>query len=207
MLASLADRLQRAGRTTVLLVLPNNATGDLRGQADILATRVGALIKGGAPSVDLVGYSAGGIVVGLFVATHPEQVRRIVSIGSPLHGTNLAGLAAGLLPSSCPAACQQMVPGNPLLSSLDAAEPARTGVPWMSVWTTHDQVVQPADSARLPGAVNIALQTVCADDAVTHIDLPGDPLVAALTLRGLSTSDVASPAASECAALRVVGAA
>jgi triacylglycerol lipase len=206
MLLSLVSRLRRAGRATTLLQLPNNAMGDLHGQAQLLGAQVSRLLKAGAASVDLVGYSAGGIVVGLFVAAHPQQVRRVVTIGAPLHGTTLAGVAANLLPSQCPVACQEMVPGSEVLSSLDAAEPARTGVPWMSMWTTLDQVVRPADSARFSGAVNIALQGVCADDQVTHVDLPADPLVAALTLRGLGTGAVNAPAAGECAALRALGA-
>jgi triacylglycerol esterase/lipase EstA (alpha/beta hydrolase family) len=207
MLVGLADRLHRAGRTTILLQLPNNAEGDLREQAQVLEARVTQLLKTGAPSVDLVGYSAGGIVVGLFVAAHPQDVRRVVSIGSPMHGTDLAGLAAGLLPSACPVACQQMVPGASLLASLVGAEPARTGVPWLSLWTTHDQVVQPADSARVNGALNVALQDVCADDTVDHINLPADPLVAALTLKGLGTDVTAVPKAADCTALRKLGAA
>jgi hypothetical protein len=206
MLVGLSDRLHRAGRTTTLLQLPNNAEGDLREQAHVLEAKVTELLKAGAPSVDLVGYSAGGIVVGLFVAAHPQQVRRVVSIGSPMHGTDLAGLAAGLLPSACPVACQQMVPGTSLLASLVGAEPARTGVPWLSLWTTHDQVVQPADSARVTGATNVVLQDVCADDTVDHINLPADPLVAALTLKGLGTGVTAVPKAADCVALRALGA-
>ena len=205
MLESLAARLHRAGRTTVLLAIPNDATGDLRGQADLLGAKVRALLTAGAPSVDLVGYSAGGVVVGLFVAAHPQDVRRIVTLGSPLHGTRLAQVAAAFAPATCPIACQQMEPGTSVLASLDAAEPARTGAPWLSIWTTHDEVVVPAESARFDGAVNVALQSVCADDTVDHIALPADALVAALTLRGLSTTAVTIPVPSECAALRAQG--
>ncbi|MDQ1487239.1 MAG: triacylglycerol lipase [Actinomycetota bacterium] len=206
MLAALAQRLRNAGRTTILLAIPNNATGDLRSQAALLGARVAGELKAGAPSVDLVGYSAGGLVVALFVADHPQDVRRAVAIGAPFHGTNIAGLAAGLVPSMCPTACQQMVPGSPLLPMLDAAQPARSGVPWMSMWTAHDQIVQPADSARFAGADNIALQNVCADDAVTHIDLPADPLVAGLTLKALGVAAMPSPSASDCSGLRSLGA-
>jgi triacylglycerol lipase len=206
MLVSLANRLHRAGRTTVLLAIPNDATGDLRGQADLLGAKVRALLKAGAPSVDLVGYSAGGIVVGLFVAAHPQDVRRIVTLGSPFHGTRLAQVAMAVAPATCPTACQQMVPGTSILSSLDAAVPARTGVQWLSMWTTHDEVVIPADSARFDGALNISLQSVCADDTIDHIALPADPLVAALTLRGLSTTAVAIPTRGDCTALRADGA-
>jgi triacylglycerol lipase len=205
MLDGLAARLRKAGRTASVLALPDDATGDLRGQADVLAASVSLDLKKGAPSVDLVGYSAGGIVAALFVAQHPTEVRRVVSIGSPLHGTALAGLAARLLPSQCPVACQQMAPDNPLLVTLSAADPARTGVPWTSMWTTRDEVVSPPESARFNDATNLVLQDVCADDASTHTTLPADPLVAGLTVRALGVRTVASPSASDCSALRALG--
>jgi triacylglycerol lipase len=206
MLDGLAARLHKAGRTASVLALPDGATGDLRAQADVLAAQVSLALKRGAPSVDLVGYSAGGIVAAIFVAEHPTEVRRVVSIGAPLHGTALAGLAARLLPSQCPVACQQMAPDNPLLATLSAADPARTGVPWTSMWTTHDEVVNPPESARFADATNLVLQEICADDTSAHLGLPADPLVAALTLGALGVGDVASPSASDCSALRALGA-
>jgi triacylglycerol lipase len=207
MLSALAVHLEKAGRTAIVLALPGNAEGDLHGQADILAARVTLALKAGADSVDLVGYSAGGVVIGLFVAAHPEDVRRVVSIGSPLHGTQIAGLAVALnLPASvCGVACRQMAPGTSLLASLDAAEPAVTGVQWTSMWTTDDQVVLPPDSARFAGATNVVLQQICADDVANHLNLPADPLVIGLTLQALDTAKPASPSASDCTSLRAAG--
>jgi triacylglycerol lipase len=207
LLDRLAQRLQRAGRTTIMLALPNAATGDLRGQERVLAARVDRALTAGAASVDLIGYSAGGIVVALFVEADPSHVRRVVALGAPLHGTRLAGLAAGLLPSACPTACEQMVPGSSLLASLDAASPEHTGVPWLSVWTARDQVVTPAESARFAGAQNLELQSVCADDTATHVGMPDDPLAAGLTLRALGTTPLPLPSASasQCSALRALG--
>ena len=171
-LETLANRLHSAGRTTILLALPDDATGDLNAQAGVLAARVTEALKAGAPSVDLVGYSAGGIVIGLFVAAHPKEVRQIVTIGSPLHGTQIAELGVTLnAPASiCPTACREMAPGSAVLTSLTAAEPAKTGVPWTSMWTNDDQVVLPPDSARFTGATNIVLQDVCADDTANHLN-------------------------------------
>jgi triacylglycerol lipase len=208
MLAALAVHLEKAGRTAIVLALPDNAEGDMTVQAGILAQRVIEAIAAGASSVDLVGYSAGGVVIGLVVASHPQLVRRVVTIGSPLHGTQIAGLAVTLnLPASvCPEACRQMAPGTSLLASLDAAEPGVTGVPWTSMWTTGDQVVLPPDSARFTGATNIVLQQVCADDTANHLNLPADPLVIGLTLNALDTSQPGSPTASDCTRLRALGA-
>jgi triacylglycerol lipase len=209
MLAALAVHLQKAGRTAIVLALPDSAEGDLRGQAGILTERVIEAVAAGARSVDLVGYSAGGVVIGLVVAGHPQYVRRVVTIGSPLHGTQIAGLAVALnLPSSvCGVACRQMAPGTALLASLSAAEPTVTGVPWTSMWTTQDQVVLPPDSARFAGATNVVLQQICADDVANHLNLPADPLVIGLTVQALDAAHPASPTASDCTSLRALGAA
>ena len=53
------------------------------------------LAETGAPSVDLVGYSAGGVVVRIYVADlgGGSHVRRAVTLASPHHGTDLAALA------------------------------------------------------------------------------------------------------------------
>lgn len=208
MLNGLAARLRKAGRTTVILTLPDNATGDLRSQEKVLAAQVNRALRAGAASVDLIGYSAGGIVVTLFAQADPSHVRRAVTLGSPLHGAALAGLAAKVAPSACPRACQQMVPGSALLASLADASPTRTGVPWLSVWSSHDEVVTPPDTARFDGARNIELQSICPDDAAAHLGLPDDPLVDGLIVQALSNPwPPPSPSASNCAALRALGAA
>ena len=204
MLNDLVSALRRAGRTTITVSLPDAATGDLRGQAKVLAARVDTELARGAPSVDLIGYSAGGVVVALFAASDPSHVRRAVTLGSPLHGTKLAGLAAGLLASACPTACQQLVPGSPLLASLES--PVVTGIPWLSVWTANDEVVTPPNSARFTGARNVELQNVCADDAATHVSLPSDPLAIGLTLQALSAAlPISSPSPPDCERLRTLG--
>jgi triacylglycerol lipase len=206
MLAPLATALRKAGRTTVVLALPDHAMGDIRAQEQVLAAKVSAeLASAHASSVDLVGYSAGGLVAGLFTIDHAAQVRRVVTLGSPLHGTNVAGLAANYAPSACPSACRQMVPGSALLAAFDAANPAARGVPWLSMWTAQDGVVEPVTSAQLPGAVNVKLQSVCPDDRSDHIQLPSDPLAIGLTVQALRGDTIASPSASDCAALRALG--
>ena len=108
----------------------------------------------------MIGYSAGGVVAWLWdVDDHgARKVGRVITLGSPLHGANLAALGAAFLPGECPVACQQLVPGSALLGALQSA-PVSGRPPWLSLWTTDDQVVQPPDSARLAGAVNVPLQS------------------------------------------------
>jgi triacylglycerol lipase len=156
--------------------------------------------------VDLVGYSAGGVVVRLWVDRYDgaRVARRVVTLGSPLHGTRIAGLGSALAPDACPTACQQLVPGSDLLAALDAA-PLPAGLPWLSVWTRDDQTVTPPDSAVLSGAVNVAVQQVCPNATVQHGELPSDPVVTGLVLRGTGTAPLATPGPSDCATLRALG--
>src|SRR5512133_1124430 len=103
---TLAARLRAAGRRVVVVDLPDRATGDLRGSATALAA---AVDRTGAARVDLVGYSAGGVVVRLWLADPARalRARRVVLLGTPNHGTELAGGAAAALgPGLCASICQ-----------------------------------------------------------------------------------------------------
>jgi triacylglycerol lipase len=195
-LSRLADRLEAEGRRTDVLTLPGDGTGDLLTQAETLDAAVRAALDAGSPSVDVIGYSAGGVVTRLWVDRHDGAAvaRRIVTLGSPLHGAQIAGIGAALAPDACPQACRQLAPGSSLLKDLDGkALPA--GLPWLSIWTTQDETVQPPDSARLDGAVNVPLQSICPAAQVSHGQLPTDPDVTALVLAALGTSPLTAPAA------------
>lgn len=202
-LSTLADRLRRAGRRAEVLTLPGDGTGDLRAQARALGRAAADAVAAGAPSVDVIGYSAGGVVARLWVAGDGARLaRRVVTLGAPLHGTSVAAAGGVLVPGACPVACQQLSPGSALLTEL-AGQPVP--LPWLSVWTENDRTVVPPDSARLTDAVNVALQRVCPDAVVEHGQLPVDPLVTGLVLRALGTVPLTAPGAGECARLRAEG--
>lgn len=205
-LLELAGRIRAAGRQAEVLTLPGEGTGDLAAQAAVLDERVTAAVDAGAPSVDVIGYSAGGVVARLWVAQAQAArvARRVITLGAPLHGARLAAVGGVLTPGACPVACQQLTPGSALLRELEGA-PLPRGLPWLSIWTEDDQTVQPPDSARLDGAVNVALQQVCPDAAVQHGQLPTDPLVVGLVLRALQAGLPGQPDSADCAALRAEG--
>ncbi|WP_326834563.1 lipase [Amycolatopsis rhabdoformis] len=192
-LEQLADRVHRAtGRPTEVLTLAGDGTGDLLAQVAVLADAVERAYVGGAPSVDVIGYSAGGVVARLWVAREggEHQARRVITLGAPMHGTTLATAGGVLAPGACPTACQQLTPGSALLRGLPPIPP---GLPWLSVWTRLDQTVTPPESARLDGAVNVALQQVCPADTAAHGDLPTDPAVTGLVLAALGTAPLSAP--------------
>jgi triacylglycerol lipase len=108
------------------------------------------------------------------------------------------------VPGVCPAACEELVPGSSMLDRLQGTASA-TRPPWLSLWTTDDQVVQPPDSARLPGAVNIALQSICPGVSIGHGQLPTAPLVVGLVLRTLHGTPLTAPVPSDCRSLQALG--
>ena len=54
----------------------------------------------------------------------PAIARRIVTLGAPHHGTDLAALAGSLLPGQCPTACAELAPNSDLLTRLNARDDA-----------------------------------------------------------------------------------
>jgi len=198
-LSVLAARIRSTGRTATVVHLPGNGTGDLNADASVLNAAVTQALDGGAPSVDVIGYSAGGVVA-LLWARHddgPAKARRVITLGSPYHGAQIAAGATGFVPGACPVACQQLVPGSSLLRGLDAT-PVPQRPRWMSLWTTDDQVVTPPGSARLAGAINVPIQSVCPDERISHGQLPTNPVVTAIVLQAIGTGPIRRPTPADC---------
>ena len=206
-LAQLARRIEATGRPATVLSLVGDGTGDLSAQVGVLDAAVTAALRGGAPSVDVVGYSAGGVVAGLWVARDDgaSKARRVVTLGAPLAGTSLAAEATVLAPDACPAACRQLAPGSAEIAELTRAR-VGTALPWLAVWTADDETVVPPDrAAQLAGTIQVQVQAVCPGARVSHSALPTDPAVTGLVLRGLSADPLAAPPAGGCAQVRAAG--
>jgi triacylglycerol lipase len=199
-LQPLVAALRSAGRTVVIVEPVGDGTGDLRQQADHLAEVAdSARAAAGAASVDVVGYSAGGVVTRLWVRDGggAEVTRRVVTLGSPHHGTSQAALGAEFA-GGCSKACEQLVPDSDLLRRLNASDETPAGPQWVTVRSTSDQVVTPVDSAALSGALNIVVQDLCPGSTVAHGDLPGNPVVLATLASVLGVEIPQEPRAAAC---------
>ena len=191
----LARDLAQSGRSAVVVDLPGDGTGDLRESAQVLDGVVAAALGAGAPSVDVVGYSAGGVTARYWLRElgGAALTRRVVTLGSPSHGTGLARQGAVLGAAVCPTACQQLVPGSDLLDDLNRGDETPDGPAYLAIWTEQDETVTPPDSARLEGAVALAVQDVCPGRVVSHGELPRDAAVAELVRTALGTAPLRAP--------------
>jgi triacylglycerol lipase len=199
-LQPLATAVRSAGRSVVIVEPFGDGTGGLQQQAEHLAD-VAQRVRddAGAASVDVVGYSAGGVVARLWVREEggAEMTRRVLTVGSPHHGTSQAAVGAEFA-GGCPPACEQLVPDSDLLRRLNAGDETPAGPLWATVRSINDQVVTPVDSAALSGALNIVVQEVCPRATAAHGDLPNDPVVVAALSSVLGVAAPQGPSNVAC---------
>ncbi|HEY3714606.1 MAG TPA: hypothetical protein VGL39_08775 [Jatrophihabitantaceae bacterium] len=203
-LQTLAARLRTAGKVVTVVPMPDDAHGDLSAQARVLDTAVhAALNSSGAPSVDVVGYSAGGVVTRLWARSlgGASLARRIITLDSPHHGTQIAALGSLLSGDICPTACQQLAPDSPLLATLNSGDETPAGPTFVSIWSTNDKVVVPPSSASLAGALNMTVQSICADENPGHTDIPTNPVVDNMVVAELAAGPPVPLSAADCARL------
>ena len=201
-LRTLATTLQATGRDVTVVTLPGNALGDLTDQASALGRAVDAARqRTGAASVDIVGYSAGGVVSRIWALEDggASHLRRLVSLGSPFHGTELAELGAAI-GGACPVACQQLAPDGPVLQQLANTAPPK-GPAYLSIWSTSDDVVLPPDSAVLDGVPSPSLQSICPASRTRHSNLPTDRQVVAMITEALAATPIPTWTTGDCARL------
>lgn len=199
-LSQLAAQIRAVGRTAVIVDPVGDNTGDINEQVAALELAVSQAEQSGTPSVDIIGYSAGGVVALAWSKRHEgeRRARRIISLGSPFHGTQIAATAMAAAPELCPTACRQLAPGSDLLRELDVDGAGAEHPAWLALWTKFDTVVTPPESANLKEAVSLSVQLVCPDVTVGHSDLPADPVVRRMVLTALTDAPLQMPDATAC---------
>ncbi|MFQ5665687.1 MAG: lipase family alpha/beta hydrolase [Candidatus Binatia bacterium] len=130
-----------------------------------LAADVGAAAARLGPAVDrlaraapdcpvaLVGHSLGGLVLRYYLQHSPApHVRRIVTLGTPHQGSELARLL--------PAARARLAPGSALLHTLNAADRVRQQFDVIAIRSAFDAIVLPPENAEYPGAFTVSVSGV-----------------------------------------------
>lgn len=144
--------LARHGVGAVYTVNYGPPYGDIEHFAEQLGAKIESVCAAtGASRVLIVGHSMGGLVARAYLRQRgPARVERIITIGTPHHGSVFARGVIG----RCLA---QMRPGNPWLAELNRDEATAATVPITSIWSRHDSLVAPQVSSELACAENVVL--------------------------------------------------
>jgi len=142
----------------------------------------------GATRIAIVAHSMGGLAARAWMRSYGKpaygkpaygkpaygsaRVARLVTLGTPHHGTALARFGLG-------ANAVQMRRDSAWLRDLAAAEGPDVRARIVSLYTHHDNIVAPQDSSVLPGARNVAF------GGIGHVALGSNPRVLAEVLRAL----------------------
>lgn len=155
----------------------------VHGAVQALRTRTGA------QQVVIVAHSMGGLVARAYLRQYGVQdIARVITVGTPHHGTALANLGLGRNARQMSRPHGQP---HPWLVQLAASEPPEVRARFTSIYSCHDNIVAPQDSACLPGARNLAL------GGIGHVALASDARILARVLEEITiVSEVANTAST-----------
>jgi triacylglycerol lipase len=141
--------------------------------ATLIQARVDQILaETGKKQVDIVAHSMGAYGTRYFLAHLGGQAKvdAFVSIAGPNHGT----LAAYSPDCQAIPSCAEMVPGSAFLNSVNLPDetPNAAKTRYFTIWTAGDDLVYPATSVALDGAVN----WMHPNTSLTHMQVAVDPL-------------------------------
>jgi triacylglycerol lipase len=143
----------RAGGFRQIISINTPPWHDIESLTEVLAKKVDELrIRLKSDKIILVGHSMGGMIARNYVQNRggADKVALVVTLGSPHHGSKLAPFAISPMGKT-------LLPGSAFLRQLNGLQlPQNT--PFISIYTRHDNMVQPVDSSRVDGAENIELE-------------------------------------------------
>jgi pimeloyl-ACP methyl ester carboxylesterase len=156
--------------------------GDIDGYVPLVQRAVEDLCAAaGADKVAIVAHSMGGLVARAWMRAHGTgRVARVITLGTPHHGTALARFGLGQN-------AFQMRPGSAWLHALAASEDGAVRALVTSLYTHHDNIVAPQESSRLEGARNLEF------GGVGHVALGANPRVLKAVMQELAALASRSP--------------
>ena len=133
-------------------------TGDIDDYAPRVQKAVEALRAAtGSEQVVIVAHSMGGLVARAWMRAYgTQQAARVITLGTPHHGTCLAAFGIGLNAAQMRRAARAEPPECAWLRDLAQGEDAAARRLVTSLYSHHDNIIAPQTSSELPGARNLA---------------------------------------------------
>ena len=137
----------------------------------------------GAAQLVIVAHSMGGLVARAWLRDHgAARVARVITLGTPHHGTCLASFGVGRNAAQMRRACADDGSESAWLRALAAGESAAKRALVTSIYTHHDNLISPQTSSFLEGARNIAF------GGVGHVSLGRNRRVLARVMQEIAAA-------------------
>ena len=164
-------------------------TGDIDDYAPRVQQAVQALLaQSGKDKVVIVAHSMGGLVARAWMrACGTDHVARVITLGTPHHGTCLAAFGIGINAAQMRRAAQGRAmkdepPECAWLRELAQGEDAGARALVTSFYSHHDNIISPQTSSELPGARNLAF------GGVGHVALGRNARVLDVVMREIAAA-------------------
>ena len=145
-----------------------------------------------------------------FVPGAAAKINQLVTMGSPVYGTNVALLGSlydvaaslglgtavdGVVGSVCDS-CYEFLQGSDFTTALDAGGVAVPGPHYTTIASIYDFVATPytRDLINAPNATEVVLQNTCGLDFSDHVSLAFDPNAIGWMLHALDPAGTPAPA-------------
>ena len=143
----------RGRRRTYSIGLPDDPLGDLGERlVETIAEVVAANQLGLDDRIDIVAHSMGGLVsrLALLDVEATNRVHTLVTLGTPHSGTHAARFAGS-------GRARDLRPDSRVLERLAGQAPWHGPTRLVCMWSHADPLMQPAETARMPGADHVEL--------------------------------------------------
>jgi pimeloyl-ACP methyl ester carboxylesterase len=178
--SQLVPRLDAAGISHASVDL-EPLTGDIDGYAPLVERAVDALLADArADKAVIVAHSMGGLVARAWMrACGTGKVARVITLGTPHHGTCMAAFGLGRNAAQMRRASKEPCECA-WLRELADSEGAAVRALLTSIYSHHDNIIAPQTSSELPGARNLAF------GGVGHVALGRNPRVLDAVMREIA---------------------
>lgn len=199
----LAPELARNGYCTYTLDYGNGGLNPVAESANELARFVDQVrASSGSSTVDIVGYSQGGMMPRHYLKFlgGAAKVNALIGIAPSNHGTTQS-LAKLLGATFCPA-CGDQSAGSAFLRRLNEGGDLAGSVKYTTITTRYDEVVTPYRSQHLSGpasrVTNIVLQDACPANLSEHLYIPHSSATVKWVVHALGRGGLADPRYRPC---------
>lgn len=178
--------LPKIGWAACTVTLPETGAGDIQHNTEYVVSAIRTLAARSGRPIAMMGHSQGGLEARWALKWWPDtraDVDKVITLGAPNYGALYPNQHC-LKPGSCSASLWQMRSGSKFLAALNRGA-STYSIPWTSITTSADTIFVLPTEARMPGAANILVQSLCPSDTISHQGLAYDGPTSGIVLDAL----------------------